>query len=180
MTPETLTLDRTETPLGELLVVVDRQGAVCALEFADREERMRRLMARHHPGAILVEGGMPAPARTAITAYFAGDVAALDGLATRTGGTDFQHRVWQALRAIPAGATLSYGELAGRLGQPRAVRAVGGANRLNPIGIAVPCHRVIASSGGLGGYAGGVERKAWLLDHEKRASGRATATVRSA
>ena len=105
-------------------------------------------------------------AKRALTAYFAGEIGALDTLSVATGGTDFQRCVWAALRTIPTGETVSYGELARRIGNPKAVRAVGMANGANPIGIVVPCHRVIGSDGGLGGYGGGVERKAWLLKHE--------------
>ena len=81
-------------------------------------------------------------------------------------GTAFQLAVWAALRAIPAGSTLSYGALAARLGRPAAVRAVGAANGANPIALFVPCHRVIAADGTLWGYGGGLERKRWLLAHE--------------
>ncbi len=81
-------------------------------------------------------------------------------------GTDFQKQVWQLLSQIPFGETLSYGALAQQLGQPTASRAVGAANGRNPVAIVVPCHRVIAASGKLTGYAGGIERKQWLLDHE--------------
>ena len=82
-------------------------------------------------------------------------------------GTPFQQRVWSALREIPFGDTASYGELAARIGQPTASRAVGLANGRNPIAIVVPCHRVIGAAGGLIGYAGGLDRKRWLLDHER-------------
>jgi methylated-DNA-[protein]-cysteine S-methyltransferase len=85
--------------------------------------------------------------------------------------------VWRALRAIPAGETLSYGELAARVGQPGAARAVGLANGKNPIAIVVPCHRVIGADGSLTGYAGGVERKRWLLDHERRAQPTSRAAI---
>ena len=85
-------------------------------------------------------------------------------------GTAFQKKVWKALCGIPYGETISYGELARRIGQPAASRAVGAANGMNPIGIIVPCHRVIAASGALTGYAGGVSRKQWLLAHEARRS----------
>ena len=86
----------------------------------------------------------------------------------KTAGTDFQREVWRALRGIPCGTTLSYGELARRIGRPNAVRAVGLANGANPIGVVVPCHRVIGSNGSLTGYGGGIERKRWLLDHERQ------------
>lgn len=83
-------------------------------------------------------------------------------------GTPFQKRVWEALQTIPFGETLSYGELAQRIGNPKACRAVGGANNRNPIAILIPCHRVVGAGGALTGYAGGVERKQLLLEHEQR------------
>lgn len=81
-------------------------------------------------------------------------------------GTPFQQRVWQELRKIPCGTTITYGELAARLGSPTASRAVGMANGSNPVSIVVPCHRVIGANAALTGYTGGVQRKAWLLAHE--------------
>lgn len=164
-----LTLDRIATPLGEVLVVTDGAGAVRALDFADYEERMHRLLARHYGGYALTEGRAPEGVRTAVAAYFGGDAMALDGLKVATGGTDFQREVWAALRAIPAGETRSYGQLAAAIGRPKAVRAAGLANGQNPIAVVVPCHRVIGANGTLTGYAGGIERKRWLLDHEARA-----------
>ena len=104
--------------------------------------------------------------------YFAGERREFD-LELDLGGTPFQQRVWNALREIPYGETRSYGELARALGRPTASRAVGAANGRNPISILVPCHRVIAGSGALTGYAGGLPAKRWLLDHEARASVRA-------
>ena len=164
--PETLTLDRVATPVGEVLLVTDGEGAVRALDFADYEDRMNRLLVRHAPGASLAAGAAPGPVRAAVERYFAGDVRALDGLPVTTGGTDFQRSVWKALRAIPAGETRTYGQLAAAIGSPKAVRAVGLANGQNPVGLIVPCHRVIGANGTLTGYAGGLERKRWLLQHE--------------
>jgi methylated-DNA-[protein]-cysteine S-methyltransferase len=88
-------------------------------------------------------------------------------------GTAFQRTVWAALRAIPPGDTVTYAELARRVGRPGAARAVGSAVARNPVSIVVPCHRVVGSDGSLTGYAGGVERKRWLLAHERKAVGRA-------
>jgi len=164
--PETLTLDRVATPVGEVLLVTDGEGAVRALDFAGFEERMTRLLRRHAPGAILAEGRAPGAARESVEAYFGDEVRALDGVVVKTGGTDFQRAVWAALRAIPAGETRSYGQLAAAIGSPRAVRAAGLANGQNPVAVIVPCHRVIGSDGTLTGYAGGLERKRWLLRHE--------------
>ncbi|MBX9614605.1 MAG: methylated-DNA--[protein]-cysteine S-methyltransferase [Caulobacteraceae bacterium] len=126
---------------------------------------MLRLLKRHAPGAVLV-GGRNEPARGAVEAWFAGDLGALDGLVVKTGGTAFQTAVWAALRAIPAGETRSYGQLAAAVGSPKAVRAAGLANGQNPVALIVPCHRVIGANGSLTGYAGGLERKRWLLAHE--------------
>ena len=102
-----------------------------------------------------------------LAAYYAVDLGALDAIAVDSGGTPLQGRVWGALRTIPPGETVSYQTLARRIGAPTAVRAVGAANRTNPIGIVVPCHRVIGADGSLTGYGGGIERKRWLLTHER-------------
>lgn len=167
--PESLTLDRIATPVGEVLLVTDGEGAVRALDFADYEDRMSRLLARHAPGAVVVDGRAPDRVRRAVEAWFGGDLTALDGLTVKTGGTAFQRTVWAALRDIPAGETRSYGQLAAAIGSPKAVRAAGLANGQNPIAVIVPCHRVIGANGTLTGYAGGLERKRWLLDHERGA-----------
>lgn len=164
--PEPLGLHRLATPIGEALVATDAAGSLCAVDWSDYEARLRRLMARHHPGAVLIEAPAPAKVAAAFQAYFAGELLALEPLAWRTNGTSFQTAVWSALREIPPGSTISYAELARRIGAPRAVRAVGLANGANPVGVAVPCHRVIGARGVLTGYAGGLERKRWLLAHE--------------
>ncbi|NJC41413.1 methylated-DNA-[protein]-cysteine S-methyltransferase [Brevundimonas alba] len=164
--PETLTLNRIATPLGEVLLVTDADGAVRALDFSDYEVRMMRLLGRHSPGFALAEGRAPVAVRRAVEAYFSGEVRALDAVAVKTGGTVFQRTVWAALRAIPPGETRSYGQLAAAIGSPKAVRAAGLANGQNPVAVIVPCHRVIGANGTLTGYAGGLERKRWLLKHE--------------
>lgn len=164
----TLTLTVYAAPVGNLLVVTDAEGRLRALDFSDYEERMHRLLARHYGDFALAPGDAPAAVTAALDAYFAGDLTALDAVPVATGGTAFQKSVWAALRAIPAGETRGYGALAASLGKPGAARAVGLANGMNPIGIVVPCHRVIGADGTLTGYAGGVERKAWLLRHEGR------------
>lgn len=168
--PETLILDRVATPVGEALLVTDDQGAVRALDFADYEARMTRLLARHAPGAVVVGGRAPVTVRGGLEAWFDGDLTALEGLTVRTGGTAFQRAVWAALRDIPPGETRSYGQLAAAIGSPRAVRATGLANSQNPVAVIVPCHRVIGANGALTGYAGGIERKRWLLRHEGAAT----------
>lgn len=161
-----LTLDRIASPIGEVLIVTDADGAVRALDFHDYEARLHRLLHRHYGATSLTEGRAPEPVREAVTAWFDGALTALDGLAVRSGGTEFQLAVWRALRDIPVGETRTYGQLAAAIGAPRAVRAVGLANGANPIGVIVPCHRVIGTNGTLTGYAGGLERKRWLLAHE--------------
>lgn len=116
------------------------------------------------------------PFRDQLRSYFAGELQAFD-MPLALEGTPFQCAVWAALRQVPYGATISYAELARRVGQPGAARAVGSANGRNPVGIVVPCHRVIAADGTLGGYGGGLERKRWLLDHEAAVSGRGHAST---
>lgn len=160
-------LESLPSPIGEMLIVTDAADRLRALDFADFEPRMRRLLRLHYGQEVeLADRPAPSPARRALEAYLAGELSALDDLAVETGGTPFQRQVWAGLRQIPLGQTLSYAGLAQRIGRPKAVRAVGLANGANPVGIVVPCHRVIGASGALTGYAGGVERKAWLLRHE--------------
>jgi len=165
-------LERFATRVDQVLLVTDEQGRVRALDFGDYEERMLRLLRLHYgAGTVaLVERQAPehakSAARRALEAYFAGDLAALDELVVETGGTAFQRQVWAELRKIPVGHTLHYGQLAERIGRPTAARAVGLANGQNPVGIVVPCHRVIGSNASLTGYAGGLARKHWLLQHE--------------
>ena len=162
-----LLLDRLPTPLGVMLLVTDEREHLRALDWEDHEPRMRRLLRLHYgaSGSALHPGSSPA-VRAALEAYFAGDLAAIARLPVETGGTPFQREVWAALRRIPAGDTLSYGALAARIHRRSAVRAVGRANGANPVGIVVPCHRVIGADGSLTGYGGGLERKQWLLAHE--------------
>lgn len=164
-----LWLDRVDSPVGQMLVVTDDKDVVHALDFADYEPRMRRLMRLRHGVSDLSEGRQAGPVRAALAAYFDGDATALDGLQLETGGTAFQQAVWQALRAIPHGQTRTYGQLAETIGRPTAVRAVGLANGANAIAVIVPCHRVIGRDGTLTGYAGGLERKQWLLELERGA-----------
>ena len=105
-------------------------------------------------------------AKQELTAYFAGALTDFADLTLDPQGTPFQRRVWQELRRIPRGQAISYKELAQRLGKPKACRAVGQANGRNPIPLIIPCHRVIAADGSLGGYSSCLERKRWLLRHE--------------
>jgi methylated-DNA-[protein]-cysteine S-methyltransferase len=145
------------TPAGVIEVCVDR-GELVSLRFVEESSA---------PPEEPTSRGDPSGILTALAAYFAGDLVALAPIPVRfERGTAFQHDVWGALRQIPVGETISYAELARRVGRPSAFRAVGSANGQNPIGIVVPCHRVIAADGKLGGYAGGLDRKRWLLAHE--------------
>jgi methylated-DNA-[protein]-cysteine S-methyltransferase len=163
---ETLT-----TPIGKLIVISDEIGQLRAIDWTDYDDRMRRLLTRHYgrDKITLTPAACESGLASAIAAYFNGDLRAIDTLSTATAGTTFQKRVWQALREIPVGRTWSYRDVAHRIGQPAAVRAVGLTNGANPIGIVVPCHRVIGADGSLTGYGGGLERKRWLLDHERQA-----------
>jgi methylated-DNA-[protein]-cysteine S-methyltransferase len=164
--PEHLFLDRMQTPLGEALLVTDEAGRLRAFDWMDHEPRLGRLLRLHYGSLAPQPGATPAAQRDAIDRYFAGDLSALRTIEWRTRGTAFQQAVWRGLCDIPAGQTLSYGALAERLGRPTAVRAVGLANGANPVGLVVPCHRVIGATGALTGYGGGLERKRWLLNHE--------------
>jgi methylated-DNA-[protein]-cysteine S-methyltransferase len=166
-----LYLDQMDTPIGPALLVTDTEGTVRALDFADYEPRMMRLLRLHYGQTTPRPGPAPSSVKERLTRYFTGDLAALDEIPCATNGTTFQRRVWAALRTIKPGTTLSYGRLAAQLGHPRAPRAVGLANGANPIAIIVPCHRVIGANGTLTGYGGGLPRKQWLLAHEGRAEG---------
>ena len=154
-----------ESPIGVVYVVSDGAN-VRAVDFGGYENRLQRLLSRHYGRYTLHAARDRGEAVLRLKAYFAGDLRAIDGIAVATKGTAFQKRVWAALRAIPAGTTVSYGTIAHRIGQPAACRAVGLANGSNPIGIVVPCHRVIGANSTLTGYGGGLERKQWLLRHE--------------
>ena len=148
------------TPIGELLLTADDDGALTAVDLPNRH---RDATGWERDDALLAD------ARAQLTEYFAGERTVFD-LPLRPTGTPFQLRVWDALLRIPYGETASYGELAQELGQggrdPRLARAVGAANGRNPLAIVVPCHRVIGADGSLTGYGGGLECKRALLDLE--------------
>jgi len=162
--PETLTLDRIETPIGVALVVTDEAGVLRAFNWTDYEAAMMKWIGRRYPKARLVEG--QGPLRPRFDAYFAGRTDAFETVAWEGAGTAFQRQVWDTLCTIPAGETWTYAQLAEKIGRPTAVRAVGLANGSNPVALIVPCHRVIGSNGSLTGYGGGLPRKRWLLKHE--------------
>ena len=164
-----LFLSKLASPLGEMLLVTDAQQVIRALDFADHRARLHRGLREHYGEPDLADAAAPAQIAGAIASYFAGHLDALDALPTATAGSGLQRQVWAALRRIPAGTTTTYGKLARELGfdDPRAAIDIGAANAANPIAIIVPCHRVIASNGDLKGYAWGLHRKRWLLEHEK-------------
>src|SRR5438105_8318111 len=146
-----LLVDEVQSPLGTIHLAV-RGGALCALRFEKPLEGERRRT----------------PVSDAVRAYFEGDLNALDRIEVDPAGTPFQRAVWSLLRDIPLGETRSYGQLAKQLHS--SPRAVGSANGANPIALVIPCHRVIAAAGSLCGYAYGLERKRWLLQHEATSS----------
>ncbi len=165
VTAPTLLLSQIPSPVGTILLVSDG-AALRAVDFSDYEDRLRRLLRLYY-GPHTIEPSPAGPAADSFAAYFAGDLAALDAIPTTTAGTPFQRLVWQALRAIPPGDTISYGRLAAQIGRPGASRAVGLANGANPLSIIVPCHRVVGADATLTGYGGGLARKQWLITHER-------------
>jgi len=160
-----LVTDTIETPLGEMTAVV-RGRQLVLLDFSDCPERIERLLSRRFGEVPFQSEENPVGIRTRLDAYFAGERDAFCGLVLEPFGTDFQKSVWKALLDIPYGEAISYGTLAKQVGRPKAHRAAGTANGQNPIAIIIPCHRVIANNGTLAGYAGGVNRKQWLLEFE--------------
>jgi methylated-DNA-[protein]-cysteine S-methyltransferase len=164
-----MSLSNVASPLGDILLVTDSQQVVRALDFVDHKARLHRSLREHYGSVELTESTTPSEIAQAIARYFLGEFRAFDIVRTETAGSDLQRRVWAAVRQIPAGTTTTYGKLAKKLGfdDPRAAIDIGAAIGTNPIGIIVPCHRVIASNGDLKGYAWGVHRKRWLLEHEK-------------
>lgn len=178
---------RLASPLGDMLLVTDSAQSIRALDFADHYAHLRRGLREHYGNVELTNAPAPPAAIAAsIARYFAGELDALDGLPTATAAraSALQCEVWAALRRIPAGTTTTYGRLARSLGfdDPRAAIDIGVVNRANPVAIVVPCHRVIGGNGDLKGYAWGVGRKRWLLEHEgamppRTAGHRAAATL---
>jgi methylated-DNA-[protein]-cysteine S-methyltransferase len=180
--PESLTLQRRtmSTPIGPLALMAGPAGLRAVLWPGEDGSRVARAVGSSAPldatdsaAALGDESSGPDPAQAHLDAaeaqlaeYFAGTRREFD-LVLDPAGTDFQLRAWKALRTIPFGRTVSYGEQAAELGEPGAARAVGAANGRNPLSIVVPCHRVVAASGALTGFAGGLDTKAWLLDHER-------------
>ncbi len=165
-------LTQVTTPIGSVDVAFSSAG-VHALYFSEHRGRLHAHVERFYPQADLAHASndlaytLNREVEQAVGAFFSGELAALDRIRCAPQGTPFQQKVWQALRMIPPGTTCSYGQLAQRIGHSRAFRAVGTANARNPLSLIYPCHRVIGSDGNTAGYAGGVDRKRWLIRFEK-------------
>ena len=160
-----LNVSRLETPLGAVTLTSTPAG-LAGLTFEDRVDGLWRFLKVRFGSIEPDSGGAEDPAEANLRAYFEGAIDSLERIRTDAGGTEFQRRVWAALRRIPGGRTTSYSEIARSIGQPTGFRAVATANATNPVAIVIPCHRVIHADGSLSGYGGGVDRKKWLLRHE--------------
>jgi len=157
------------TPMGELTAVAVEEG-LCILEFTDSKSFTNSLEQQELPGSLSGESKHFICLRTQLGEYFNG-IRKVFTIPLIPQGTEFQKTVWNELLNIPFGSTRSYLEQASEMKKSESVRAVANANGMNPICILIPCHRVIGSDGRLTGYSGGLHRKKWLLDHEKRFSG---------
>ncbi len=151
------------SPAGDITIITE-DDTVIICEFSDRDTRIIRQLERFYPERIVIDGPLPSTIKIIFDRYFEGETNSLNTLKSAPVGTPFEQSVWKELQTIPAGTTWSYGELAKRLGS--APRAIGRANGRNPVCLIHPCHRVIGADGSLTGYAGGLERKEWLLKHE--------------
>jgi methylated-DNA-[protein]-cysteine S-methyltransferase len=152
-----------ESPIGPLTLIA-RDGVLTNLSMHEQRHMSPP------PADAVTDDAWFKDVAAQLDDYFAGDLSSFD-LEMNLHGTPFQQRVWSQLSEIPYGETISYGELARRVGNANASRAVGLANGRNPIALIVPCHRVIGANGSLTGYGGGLERKTWLLDHEMKFRG---------
>lgn len=157
-----------QSPLGPL-AIASRGDVLVAIRLEGDPVSLASACGRLEP---TTSGPLAPRIDRAFGAYFEGRLDAIDTLAAEPAGTPFQREIWTALREIPFGTTISYSELAARVGRPAAVRAVGAANGRNPVPIVIPCHRVIGANGSLVGYGGGLDRKRWLLAHEGLIPGR--------
>jgi methylated-DNA-[protein]-cysteine S-methyltransferase len=168
-----VTETKMESPIGELRLVASDAG-ICRVAFGPPEPELRRELERRFGDVRVAEAdhrrAVLDRARRALDRYFSGADETFEGIPLDPGGTEFQRQVWSSLKRIPAGETRSYAEIAAAVSRPRATRAVGSANRVNPIPVIVPCHRVIGSDGAMRGYAGRIDRKEWLLRHEEQRS----------
>jgi len=157
--------DKYSSPIGEILILANG-GKLCYLDFADNDSRLQKLLKTRFGEYSIIPEHNVLNMQSRLDQYFAGKWEAFDGLELRTDGTEFQRTVWCGLKQIPVGKAISYHQLAKSIKIPKAIRAAASANAKNPISIIIPCHRVIGSDGSLRGYAGGVDRKSWLLRHE--------------
>jgi len=172
MTPQPLHRLVVDSPVGSLTLVASGVGLRAVLWSGDDESRVpdaAHVVDDPHPPAPVT--ALLERAARQLREYFDGTRTAFD-VPLDPIGSDFQRAAWRTLQEIPHGETVSYGEQAERMGDRNKARAVGAANGRNPIPIIVPCHRVVGSTGSLTGFAGGVETKRWLLDHERRVAGR--------
>jgi methylated-DNA-[protein]-cysteine S-methyltransferase len=158
-------IDELETPIGKI-VLGECGGTLCALDFESSAEPVVARLKRRYGEIEVRNGNGGRQVRARLEAYFDGDLEALTEIAVDPKGTPFQREVWAALRRIRVGSTASYSDIAAAIGRPTAVRAVGLANARNPVAVVIPCHRVVGRDGSLTGYAGGLDRKRWLLEHE--------------
>jgi len=158
----TLFWNQIKTPIGDVFFVWKKEG-VLLVSFIEKDygEKLSGFIKRDF--RIIRSSS---PLQTQLKEYFKGIRKKFD-LNLVLNGTAYQQKVWKELLKVPYGKTISYGELAKKIGNPKGARSIGMAVHLNPIGIIIPCHRVIRSSGEIGGYASGVDRKKWLLEHEK-------------
>lgn len=155
------------TPLGKVMIVT-HQHWLCSLDFEGYEERLESLLFKRFGAYQLSAASRSSEAHSRVLAYFQGELDAFAGIPLLMQGSTFQEKVWRALGTITPGTTCSYKDIAIAIGQPKASRAVGSANSRNPIALAVPCHRVIGAGAQLGGYAGGLRKKKWLIGHERK------------
>jgi methylated-DNA-[protein]-cysteine S-methyltransferase len=163
-----ISIVRYASPIGQISLA-SVEGKLVHLDFEGNDERLLTIQRRRFQQIDWQESGAaPVSVTRWLEAYFDGEVRALPMADIEMIGTDFQQHLWRGLIAIPSGERRSYSGLAFALGYPKAVRAVARTNALNPVSIIVPCHRVIGSDGKLTGYAGGLARKQWLLEHEAR------------
>ena len=154
-----------DSPIGKLTTAAHGRR-VCLVHFGPASAAVKASLKSWYPDEKIEAAPDPGGTVSVLRRYFEGDLDSLDEIEVDLHGTSFQRGGWTALRSVKPGTTLSYAQLAGRVGAPSAVRAVGAANGANPVAVVLPCHRIIGSNGSLTGYGGGLDRKRWLLDHE--------------
>lgn len=155
-------------PFGTINLLFDEADTIYSLSFGAGPDTRNVKKIKDNLGEISIKSApLLAAIKQSLDAYFAGDINAFNNMDLRPFGTEFQLVAWQALQTIPFGQTASYGDQAKKIGNPKAVRAVGGANNKNPIAIIIPCHRVIGANGKMVGFGGGISTKEWLLAHER-------------